>query len=202
MDVSAEVILEAIARSPDITRRGIRGVLAQAACKTEIIDQLEGWLDVTPDGHFPFDFRIELEHQSVTIQVKLQRKRQGRPMRADEASGLNDREQFVVETQRTRAGVNLRTGEDTRPYRFVDFDILGVCMEPSTKGWSDFRFTPARWLIPRTDVRLMAKYQPVSLEINDDWTDSLPVCVSWLQSGAQKTIRGGGPRPPRQRSPD
>jgi hypothetical protein len=57
------------------------------------------------------------------------------------------------------------------------------------RDWSQFRFTLARWLIPRHDEsNLIAIYQPVSLEPNEDWTDSLPTAIKWLQSGEKKTI--------------
>ena len=39
---------------------------------------------------------------------------------------------YVAETKRTRGGVDLVTGQKTRPYRFGDFDILAVCLQPST----------------------------------------------------------------------
>lgn len=193
-NVSAEVILDAIARSPDITQRGIRGVLAQAACKATVIETLQGWDDTTPDGNFPYDFRIRRGDQEVTIQVKLQRKVGGQPMHADKAPGLLDPSQYVVETQRTRAGADRSTGESTRPYRFGEFDILAVSMEPCTHDWSQFRFTLGSWLIPRrTDRSLIAIYQPVSLTPNDDWTDRLEQCIDWLNSAVKKTIVGADP---------
>lgn len=189
-NVGADVILEAIARAPDLTQRGVRGVLAEAVCKTEVIDRLAGWEDATPEGNQPFDFRIRRAREEVTIQVKLQRKQAGLPMQADQAAGLAGADLYVVETQRTRAGRD-RSGASTRPYRFGEFDILAVCMEPATRDWSQFRYTVARWLVPRSDdPQLIAVYQPVSLEPNDDWTDQLETCLNWLRSGTTKTIRG------------
>jgi hypothetical protein len=92
----------------------------------------------------------------------------------------------VVETQRSRVGRNSQ-GEDTRPYRFGEFDILGVSMEPVSRDWSTFRFTLGRWLIPRAANPLwIAIYQPVSLTPDDDWTDSLAQCIEWLESGVEK----------------
>jgi hypothetical protein len=62
-------------------------------------------------------------------------------------------------------------------------------MEPATSDWSQFRFTLCRWLIPRPDEpNLIAIYQPVSLEPNEDWTDSLSTAIQWLESGVKKTI--------------
>lgn len=201
--VRADVLLEAISLSPDITQRGIRGLLAQAACKEEVIAKLAGWEDVTPPGNYAFDFKLKKagEDRFVTIQVKMQRKLDGRPMRANEAAGLNDANQYVVETQRTRAGVVRGTTQSTRPYRFGEFDILAVSVEPCTKDWSQFRFTLGRWLIPRpTDANLIAVYQAVSVETNDDWTNDLQTCIQWLDGGVNKTIRGAGTRPRRGRA--
>jgi len=190
-NVTAEVVLEAINRSSDLTQRMFRGVLAEAALKVEVIDKLTGWNDVTPGGNNAFDFKVEQSGRSVTIQVKLQRKLKGIPWTGDKATGLVDPNQFVVEVQKTRAGESSSQGS-TRPYRFGEFDILAVSMEPVVRTWSAFRFTPCRWLIPRAgDPSLIQIYQPVSLVIDDDWTDDLPKCIERLFSGEQKTIRGG-----------
>lgn len=190
-NVTAEVVLEAINRSSDLTQRMFRGVLAEAACKIEVIDKLAGWQDVTPQGNYPFDFKVQQAERSATIQAKLQRKNKGVPWTADKAPGLINPNQFVVETQKTRAGES-STGDSTRPYRFGEFDILAVSMEPATRDWSAFRFTLCRWLIPRADdPSLIQIYQPVSLTSDDDWTDSLATCIEWFFGDVKKTIRGG-----------
>src|SRR5205085_4298362 len=99
-------------------------------------------------------------------------------------------QQYVVETQKSRKGVDVE-GNDTRPYRFGEFDILAVSMEPVTRDWKSFRFTLGRWLLPRPDnSKLMRKYQPVSFMPDEDWTDSLATCLEWLASGVEKTIQG------------
>lgn len=190
-NVTAEVVLEAIDRSSELTQRMFRGVLAEAACKVEVIDKLAGWDDVTPDGNLAFDFKVQQADRNVTIQAKLQRKLKGAPWTADRAPGLVDPNQFVVEVQKTRAG-NKSNGGSTRPYRFGEFDILAVSMEPVGGDWCAFRFTLCRWLIPRAaDASLIQVYQPVSLTPNDDWTDSLATCIEWHFNDVQKTIRGG-----------
>jgi hypothetical protein len=111
---------------------------------------------------------------------------------------------YVVETQKSRKGIHRTTGETTRPYRFGEFDILAVCMEPATHDWSEFRFTVGNWLLPRpSSPRLIAVYQPVSLTPNDDWTDSLAKAIEWWRSKQKKTIsiekaaEGSGERPAR-----
>jgi hypothetical protein len=200
-NVTAEVVLEAINRSSDLTQRMFRGVLAEAACKVEVIDKLTGWDDVTPDGNHAFDFKVAQGARAVSIQAKLQRKLKGVPWTADKAAGLVNPDQFVVEVQKTRAGESME-GSSTRPYRFGEFDIIAVSMEPVTRDWSSFRFTVGRWLIPRSsDATLIQVYQPVSFTPDDDWTDSLGTCIDWFYSDVQKTIRGGrdGSSPKRAR---
>ena len=192
-NVTAEVVLEAIARAPELTQRMFRGILAEAACKVEAVDKLNGWQDVTPAGNFAYDFKVQNASQIVTIQTKLQRKRKGIPLRANQVRGLRNPEQFVVETQKSRRGLDKATGENTRPYRFGEFDILAVSMEPVTKNWTSFRFTVSRWLIPRPENRkLIAIYQPVSLQPDDDWTGDLATAIAWFFSGVEKTIDNAG----------
>jgi len=132
LNCSAEIILEAIARASDLTLRGIRGIIAEASFKYEVLDKLKGWKDVTPDGNDSFDFKIKDSKGAVTIQVKMQRRKEHRPMMADKALKILPVGSYVVETQRTRGGKDLRTGENTRPYRFGEFDIIAVSMHPST----------------------------------------------------------------------
>lgn len=190
-NTSAEVVLEALARSSALTRRMFKGILAEAAFKVEVIDKLAGWEDVTPPGNHAYDFKIGKAAITATIQAKLQRQAKNQPLfyrvprkRSGTMSGF-----FVVETQKTRAGVDAATGETTRPYRFGEFDILAVSMEPATHDWSQFRYTLGNWLIPQPAApNQIAVLQPVSLQPNDDWTDSLPTVLEWLGSGRSKTI--------------
>src|SRR5208283_4553066 len=79
--------------------------------------------------------------------------------------------------------------ESTRPYRFGDFDILAVNMQPTTHAWADFRYTVGRWLIARgTNSRLIEIFQPVSLEPNEVWTDKLSVCLDWFRSSERRRV--------------
>lgn len=190
-NTSAEIVLEALARSSELTQRMFKGILAEAAFKVEIIDKLTGWKDVTPPGNHAYDFAVQLGEDRVTIQTKLQRKQSGKsfmyriPGRRGPASSY-----FVVETQKSRMGTHRVSGTNTRPYRFGEFDILAVSMEPCTGDWSQFRFTVGSWLLPRSDdPTLMAIYQPVSLTPNGDWTDSLSVAIEWFKSKVKNTIR-------------
>ena len=71
----AAVILEAIHRAPELTRRMLRGIIADAAFARYTIPRLQanGWRDVTPPGNFAFDHLVEDSHGKISIQVKLQR---------------------------------------------------------------------------------------------------------------------------------
>ncbi len=187
----AQVILEAIARSSDLTKRGVRGIIAEATFKTKVVDSLPRWKNITPGGDHAYDFLLQYDNREVSIQVKMQRKKEQRPMFASEGYRYLSSEMFVVETQRTRGGKDPKTGEDTRPYRFGEFDILAVSMQPSTEDWSQFRYTVADWLLPRPeDEHLILKFQPVSLEPNEDWTNSLETCIDWFFQKKKKAIQG------------
>jgi hypothetical protein len=189
---SAESILEAILRAPDITQRGVRGILAEAVFCTQVLPAAipSGWRDTTPlQGDHPFDAQISRDGTDLRIQVKLQRKRKGQPMLGRNATrglGFSD-ECFVVETQRTRGGE--KNGEKTRPYRFEEFDILAVSLSPSTRNWHAFRYTVASWLIPSaSSAANINTFQPVPFVPNSDWTDSFATVVGWWESKIVKTI--------------
>jgi len=189
LNCSAEIILEAIDRASDLTLRGIRGIIAEASFKYEVLDKLKGWKDVTSGGNDAFDFKIKDSKGPVTIQVKMQRQKEHKPMMANKALKILPAGSFVVETQRTRGGKDQHTGENTRPYRFGEFDIIAVSMHPSTNSWNSFRYTVAHWLLPMpTNKKLLLKFQPVSIEPDEDWTDDLLTCIKWLRSGKRRTI--------------
>ncbi len=198
--VNADVILGAINRAPDITQRGIRGVIAEALFESEVLPSLSSWESLKLESEFPYDFKLKERggERTVTIQVKLQRSERGAPKRG---SGLLPAEAFIVEVQKTRSGVKtVKAGEQqhteveqteipTRPYGFGDFDILAVNMHPSTGDWSRFMYTPDRWLIPRAnDPHLIDIMQPVSEKRSDAWTDSLEECIAWLKSGEKRVV--------------
>jgi hypothetical protein len=179
--VPAEVVLEAISRSADLTRRGILGVIAEAIFATEVLPLLNGWSDVTPAGNHAFDFELS-DGAPVHVQLKNQRREKQVPKLSP--SGRF----YVVETQRTRGG-QTSTGEKTRPYRFGEFDILAVCMQPSTGKWTDFYYTVQRWLTPdRTNVGALRTMQYIPREPNADWTTDFIECVRWFRSGLAKSI--------------
>jgi hypothetical protein len=186
----AEVILEAIHRASDLTQRGVKGIIAEAIFSTDVVQKLPNWKDVTPPNDLPYDFLLEDAVGQVSIQIKMQRKKMGRPMTANEAPGLVSSNKYVVETQRTRGGTDPTTGQSTRPYRFGEFDILAVCLQPSTGNWKSFMYTAANWLLSRPeDAKLLRVYQPVAMIPNSDWTDDFATAVQWLRSGQSKQIQ-------------
>lgn len=196
----AELILEAISRSPDISKRGVRGLIAEAAFEIYIIQTLTGWTALPVPNNSSYDFLLNDDIGDVRVQIKTQRRTsQGsailkeagttyRPMTAREASRRLPQNMYVVETQRTRTG-KTASGGQTRPYRFDEFDILAVSMYPSTNDWSEFLYTVAHWLLPRSeDNRLLQVFQPVAFAPNDIWTDHFEICVAWLRSGVKKKV--------------
>jgi hypothetical protein len=144
---TAEAIMTAIARSPDLTQRGIRGILAEATFEELILPELTGteWNPVTIVGHQGYDFLLRKASKRVRIQVKLQRRERGVPKeyaaRSRAALNCPPGRMYVVEVQKTRGGE--RQGRKTRPYDFRDFDILAVNLHPSTGNWQRFLYTVA-----------------------------------------------------------
>jgi len=180
LNTTAEVILEAVFRSPDLTQRGVKGIIAEAVFLVKVLQKLPGWtvVDFVPGNSY--DFLVEDTRGSLSIQVKMQRRLKGKP--------YIRREKFVVETQRTRSGRDAAGGA-TRPYRFGDFDILAVSMHASTGDWTRFMYTVGSWLLPRPhDADLIAVLQPVAMVSNDDWTDDLEECIYWCRSRVKRTI--------------
>jgi hypothetical protein len=190
--VSADVILSAIARSTDLTKRGVRGIIAEAIFESHTLAGLKGWESVNVVGDHSYDFLIRskgLEAKEIRIQVKLQRMKAQRPMLASEGNRHYPNDMHVVEVQKTRGGIDAKTKKDTRPYHFDEFDILAVNMQPSTRKWERFMFTVGRWLLPRNlEIDLIEKFQPVPDLANAVWTDNLETCIEWLAAGEEKRV--------------
>lgn len=163
--VGAEVVLSAISRSSDLTKRGVRGIIAEAIFERNVLAGLKAWQVVNFPDVRPYDFLVRSRasgHQEVRIQVKLQRMRKQQPMLASEANRHYPNDMHVVEVQKTRGGIGLQTSEDTRPYRFGEFDVLAVNLHPSTRDWNNFLFTLSNWLIPRSENKTLIQiFQPV-----------------------------------------
>jgi hypothetical protein len=190
LNIEAEIILEVITRAGEFTFRMIRGVLAEAAFRVEVVDKLKAWRNTTPAGNLPYDFRLEDGRGAIRVQVKLQRSKAKQPMRAKEANREFSPDMHVVETQKTGAGTDRKTGSSTRPYHFGEFDILAVAMHPSTNRWDSFLYTVADWLLAKpTEPLEMLKFQPVAAAPNEDWTDDFQTAVTWFRAGMKKKIR-------------
>ncbi|MCE5310420.1 MAG: hypothetical protein LLG20_22515 [Acidobacteriales bacterium] len=190
---TADAILTAIARSSDLTQRGIRGILAEAVFEERILPPVlrAGWQSVGIVGDQAYDFVLESSSTRVQIQVKLQRKEKGVPKeyakRSRDALVCPSGKMYVVEVQKTRSGH--KNGEKTRPYRFGDFDILAVNMQPSTGDWDRFAFTVGSWLLPcKEHANQIEIFQPVPEHPDDFWTHDLATCISWFRSGIQKRL--------------
>jgi hypothetical protein len=204
--VDAETILSAIRRSSDLTKRGVRGIIAEAVFENTVIPSIEaaGWEPVNIVGNLSYDVYLQKGNASARIQIKLQRSEKGvpklyYPKHYDEGS------LYVVEVQKTRSGEkttkqrlagtegSLETIDSvtvqTRPYRFGDFDILAVNMHPLSGDWKNFRFTVASWLLPRaSDKSLIEIFQPVASVPNDIWTNDLAICLDWFVSGERRSV--------------
>lgn len=178
----AEMILEAVHRAPELTRRMLRGVIADAAFRTFVVPAIApfGWRDVTPEGNFAYDYKLADEAGPVTVQVKLQRSERGEPVVRNGGRFGFGPEVFMTETQKTRTGTD--GGEkQTRPYRYGEFDILAVSMQPSTGKWDRYMYTLGRWLMPGKEVSEMATLQPVTKEPSEFWTDDFKTAAQWFR---------------------
>jgi hypothetical protein len=190
---TAEEILTAIARSSDLTLRGIRGILAEAIFEKRMLPELErdGWGAVKIVGDQSYDFLIERGQAQVRIQIKLQRRERGEPkeyaVRSHSSLKCAPGTMYVVEVRKTRSGQ--KDGEKTRPYRFGDFDILAVNLHPSTGSWERFAFTVGSWLLPRAkEPNLIEIFQPVPIAPDEYWTDDLSRCIEWFLEGTAKRL--------------
>ena len=179
----AEMILEAVHRAPELTRRMLRGVIADAAFRTFTVPAIEphGWSDVTPEGNFAYDYRLDDGSGPISIQVKLQRSERGEPVVKSGERFSFGAEVFITETQKSRTGTD-REDNQTRPYRYGEFDILAVSMQPSTGRWDLFMYTLGRWLLPGKKSGEMATLQPVAKVPNEFWTNDFTVAAHWFRA--------------------
>ena len=197
--IDADTILSAIRRSSDLTKRGVRGIIAEAVFVNEVVPAASesGWHASDIEADAPFDALLHKGKLAARIQVKLQRLEAGVPKlyypKHYELGSL-----YVVEVQKTRSGeralrptivpvspentTSARAKVKTRPYTFGDFDILAVNMHPSSGNWNDFRYTVASWLLPRpANENLIEIFQPVAAIPNEAWTDDLATCLKWYE---------------------
>lgn len=178
----AEMILEAVYRAPELTRRMLRGVIADAAFRTFVVAALatRGWRDVTPEGNFAYDYSVDDGRGAITVQVKLQRSERGAPVVKPGKRYGFDGEVFMTETQKTRTGTDGDENQ-TRPYRYGEFDVLAVSMQPSSGKWDSYMYTLGRWLLPGKTAGEMATLQPVMKTAGEFWTDDFEVAARWFR---------------------
>lgn len=173
-NTTAETILEAIANASDLTQRGIRGVLAEAVFRRQVLpSSLPRWRELPVQGDQAYDLLLDDGNGALRIQVKLQRKEKG---------GIkfhrNSQEFFVVETQRTRTGKR-RDQEDSRPYRVSEFDIIAVCLHPSTNDWGRFIYCGTQDLLTRPNApHLLEVMQPVPVNGSVMWSTNFDYIAS------------------------
>jgi hypothetical protein len=193
LNAQAEVICEAIHRASDLTLRGVRGVIAEASFDVSVVKKLKGWTAETLVGDHSYDFLLRDGQGPVRVQIKMQRQKAHKPMWAKEAYRYLPSDMYVVETQRTRGGKDA-VGADTRPYKFGEFDILGVSMHPSTNAWDQFLYTVCAWLLPDpANSGLLLKFQPVARGPSSTWTDNFETAVQWFRSGKQARLWAPAP---------
>jgi hypothetical protein len=198
--VAADTILSAISRSSDITKRGVRGIIAEAIFVVDVVSRVAaaGWNPKDILGDHPYDVLLEKGRSTVSVQVKLQRSLRGKPM-LYYPKHYQDETLYVVEVQKTRSGTKTSikgargkeavVGSEsmgtvrTRPYSFGDFDILAVNMHPASGNWSSFRYTLGSWLRPRpANPELIEIFQSVPDKPNGVWTDDLTECLAWFEA--------------------
>ncbi len=177
-NTTAEAILDAIDQSADLTQRGIRGVLAEATFRTIVLPkQLTSWKSLPVVGDQPYDLLLDDGSGLVRVQVKLQRRASGAPKYHRKTTDY-----FVVETQRTRGGKR-RDQEASRPYRLDEFDVLAVCLHPSTDSWTSFLYCATKDLLVRpTDPTLLAVMQPFPIAGSDAWSADFGNAVKRFRS--------------------
>lgn len=187
LNTRAEIILEAISKDEKgLTFRMLRGVIAEAAFGIEVVGGSTRWRSLPVTGDRAYDYLLDDGQGSVSVQVKLQRSKAFEPMTARQANRKFPEDMWVTETQKTRGGKGT-DDSDTRPYRFGEFDILAVAMQPSTGDWSTFMYCVSAWLRPDpADKTRINKFQPVAMRPGDIWTDDLEECVRRLRSKEQK----------------
>lgn len=193
LKVPADLILDALGRASGMMLRGIRGLITEAAFEHYVLAGLPEWSVLPLTGDPPYDFKVENAGRQVRIQVKMQRQKAGQPMLARQARKEFSADMYVVETQRTRSGkrtsAHTEVAESTRPYRFDEFDVLAVSMQPSTGDWASFVYTVARWLQPDSgNRRCLDKFQPVPKTAGGNWTGDLEVCIEWFLSRRRRVM--------------
>jgi hypothetical protein len=183
LGASAETILEAIHRAPELTRRMLRGVVADAAFSEFVVPTIEplGWRDTTPEGNFSYDYVLTDAKGQITVQIKLQRSEKGSPVKkSGKPYGLAE-DVYLVETQKTRGGLD-EEKKKTRPYKYGEFDLLAVSLQPSTGQWNSYMYTVGNWLLASKEPNELATMQPVTIGESEYWTSDFSIAANWFRS--------------------
>jgi hypothetical protein len=68
--------------------------------------------------------------------------------------------------------------------------VVAESTDPSTGQWKSFVYTVANWLIPSQESgQEIYKFQPVSKNRDDDWTDNFEEAVKWFRLSKSKRIK-------------
>jgi hypothetical protein len=122
--IDSETILNAIQRASDLTKRGVRGIIAEAIFVNRVVPSIadSGWsFRVMNSNDLPYDALLQKGEQKARIQIKLQRLEKGIP-KLYYPKQFSE-ELYVVDVQKTRSGKRQsksassseRTTESTRP---------------------------------------------------------------------------------------
>lgn len=129
--------------------------------RESIIESFE-WRTDSPD------FTIVVDGRSYTIECKNVRKASGKQV-----------DPMWVETQRTRGG--RKNGEDTRPYRVSDFDILAVALFNRIGQW-DHWFIASKKLGTRPENReLLAVRQEMPEQPDNKWHRDILLAIKDIE---------------------
>lgn len=205
LGVSSELILTSVDKAGDITLRGLRGIITEEVFRRYILEPLVSedpsrWsipTDYNPNENPSFDAVLVRDGVKARIQVKMQRSERHVALTTDPVGKYGILPGYwVAETQRTRnakgsalveaiaadADGQKTVVENTRPYKFTEFDILAVSVHPATGDWNRFLYTLSDWLLPRPkDEHLMRIYQPVPYKpVSGEWTDDLEEAFDWF----------------------
>ncbi len=130
LNASAKDILDAV-QNGFRAQVDVKGKLAELYLFREL--QLLAGQGVVSDLHWSDrdgepDFFVSYEGRRRSIQCK--NVRTGQQYRTGENEGS-----FKVELQKTRGGVDPKSGEKTRLYRPQEFDVVAVCLFNQTGAW-------------------------------------------------------------------
>ena len=103
--IDADTVLNAIQRSSDLTKRGVRGIIAEAVFETSVIPAIKsaGWNQEPIDSDLSYDVRLKNGQRNIRIQIKLQRLEKGTP-KYYYPKQFGAEAFYVVEVQKTRTG--------------------------------------------------------------------------------------------------